>query len=306
MTLSTSSPQSNPFQDPPKGSQVDPPKDPTNKELTLLIAVISTLATVSLSLTQKDSPVHISPDVALLISAIGAGAYALVRTLQKHVAGTPWKTLLTTTEAWGTGLVYLATIFSAVAGLVSPSQAVVIGTIATAMTGIARVCQKGVSFGPPTAAALVLLGLLSFGAPTRTFAAESSVVAAKPAMMASPTEPATPATAPNSRYGGCTTNQKLCFAPALAIALVKYDLSKGLVSNGVTPMIGYGFVYHAVVDLGFAVYGGTTVGNTIPTTLSGFGIISVANYLNVGAGIEKISGGERSYVLVIGTGTPVY
>jgi hypothetical protein len=75
----------------------------TTKRITLAIALLSTAATALAAVEGV-----VSPAWALLIGAVGSGAYAVVRALQKIKAGADPKALLKSTETWGAVALALA------------------------------------------------------------------------------------------------------------------------------------------------------------------------------------------------------
>jgi hypothetical protein len=107
------------------------------KALTLTIAILSTVATALLAVGEV-----LPPQWALLVAALGAGAYGIARALQKVAAGQPLKAMLATTETWGAALVALAAIASAVAGVVPPTWAAGVAAGAAVLLKIARVVQS--------------------------------------------------------------------------------------------------------------------------------------------------------------------
>jgi len=113
------------------------------KHITLAIAVLSTIATGLLAFAGT-----LSPAWAALFAAIGAGTYAIVRTLQKRAAGAEWKSLLSTTEAWGAGLAIAAPIVLAVAGLMTGERAAQVAVLAAGLLKLARVLQAGLPGAP--------------------------------------------------------------------------------------------------------------------------------------------------------------
>lgn len=114
----------------------------TPKRVTLAIAILSTLATVLAAISDA-----LPPQWALLVAALGAGAYGVVRALQKVKDGVPLKGLLASTETWGAALVVLAAIVSAVAGVVPASWAGAAATIAALLIKLARVFQANSTDG---------------------------------------------------------------------------------------------------------------------------------------------------------------
>jgi hypothetical protein len=108
----------------------------STKAITLYIAILSTIATALLAIGEV-----LPPQWALLVAALGAGAYGIARALQKVADGQPLKSLLTTTETWGAALVALAAIASAVAGVVPSAWAAGVTAVAAVLLKIARVVQ---------------------------------------------------------------------------------------------------------------------------------------------------------------------
>lgn len=114
----------------------------TTKQWTLLGAVLGTLATALLALTGTLLPIW-----AALIASMGAGLYAIARTMQKRASGAEWKTWLRTTEAWGVLLAVVAPVVAAIAGVL-PEYAAPIGIVAGVLLKIARMLQSGLPDGP--------------------------------------------------------------------------------------------------------------------------------------------------------------
>jgi len=113
------------------------------KWITLAIAILSTIAT-GLFAVEGTLP----PAWAALIAALGAGAYGIVRALQKRAAGADWKSLLLTTEAWGAALAIVAPIMLAAAGLMSGTRAAQVAVVAAALLKGARMLQAGLPGSP--------------------------------------------------------------------------------------------------------------------------------------------------------------
>lgn len=247
------------------------------KLISLSIAVLGVVATVAAALTADSSVFHLAPEWAVFIGALGAGAYALVRSLQKIQAGATWKSVLATTEAWGAALAILAPIVAAIAGVVPASVAGGAAAIAALMLKLARILQGNLAFGPRQAkksdgtAILLLVGASALGAaPAR-------------------------ADAPSNKYGGCIVWSDVDHAEctleagvATAVMLGRYE--SGRFSAGFLPGIGYGLVlapdhWYA---LGVAAYGSLLVGSTAsspaPDGASLSAVVSFANYLRFGIG----------------------
>jgi hypothetical protein len=120
----------------------------STRQITLAIAILSTLATALLVVRDI-----VPPAWGLLVSSVGAGLYALVRSAQKLRDGATLKSLLSTTEAWGTGLVVVASIASAAAGVVPAKCAGGTLVIAGLALKAARVLQaNGFPGGQPPVA----------------------------------------------------------------------------------------------------------------------------------------------------------
>jgi len=106
------------------------------KLITLVIAILGTVGTAAGALSGS-----LSPKWAVVISTLGAGAYALARTLEKVLAGATWKSLLTCTESWGVALPIVAAIIGAIAGVVPVAWAAGFAGAAAALLKVARIIQ---------------------------------------------------------------------------------------------------------------------------------------------------------------------
>lgn len=115
----------------------------TTKRITLAIAALSTLATLLAAVEG-----FVSPLWAAFIGATGAGVYALVRALQKRAAGATWKSLLSTTEAWGALLAIVAPVVAGLAGVLPPKYAATAAVVAGVLLKVARSLQAGLPEGP--------------------------------------------------------------------------------------------------------------------------------------------------------------
>lgn len=113
------------------------------KRITLAIAVLGTIGTMAGAISGV-----LPPAWAALVAALGAGAYAAARTLEKRAAGDEWKSWLKTTEAWGTGLAIAAPIVMALAGVLPAEQAAQVAAVAAVALKLARVFQAGLPGGP--------------------------------------------------------------------------------------------------------------------------------------------------------------
>ena len=246
---------------------------------TLLIAILGTIGTVLSTLTDSSSSFHMSPAVALLVGALGSGCYGLVRALQKVKAGTPWKSLLSTTEAKGALIVYLAALFTAVAKVVPASYAGVATLAVTGLLALGRAITNGTGTGP-TKAALILF--LSFGAISLT--ANAQAVTPAPATV-TPTA-VTPAQKATPQLGGCTASGVLCWQPAVAVSALQVNL-KTWDYERVSLQAGYGLVYKGwKANLGAAIYGGVGISSKQPNAPQGSILFSVADLGALGPGLE--------------------
>jgi hypothetical protein len=94
------------------------------KVITLLIAILSTLATAAAAYAEM-----LPPNWALVVAAAGTCAYGLVRTMQKVRAGIPFGTIARSTEMQAAALVMLSELLAALKGVVSPAHAATLGTV---------------------------------------------------------------------------------------------------------------------------------------------------------------------------------
>lgn len=238
----------------------------STRTITLLIAILGTIWTALSTLTGPDAVIHLEPQQALLVAAVGSGLYFIVRALQKVKAGTPWKSLLATTEAKGAALVYLTGLVTALKGVVPPQYAGYAAAILTALAFAARLVGPKKDGSPktpgvgPFAAAVVLLGVL----------------ASAPAY-AQDKEP---------QLGWCNKANTWCSAPALAVTAIQINLKTGDYQR-VALAAGYGVVYKGwKVNLGAGVYAGIGISNKQPNAPQVNLLFSVANLGAAGFGFE--------------------
>ena len=124
------------------------------KVISLIVTILGIVITAAAAVSGA-----VSPQWGLVIGAAVAIAYGVERTLQKILAGASLKSLLTTTEAWGTALVLLASLGTAITGVVPPAVAVTVAAVAAIMLRFGRALQGGASVVPAastTVKALVL------------------------------------------------------------------------------------------------------------------------------------------------------
>ena len=124
------------------------------KALTLTISLLSAASLAGLAYAKV-----LPPNSSALLMAVVAGAYGLVRALQKIKDGASIKGLLQTTEAWGAILTNVAAVATSAAGVVSPKIAVAAGVIATGATYLSRALQQG-SLPPPSTTVLLLIATI--------------------------------------------------------------------------------------------------------------------------------------------------
>lgn len=125
------------------------------KLITLVIAILGTVGTAAGAITGA-----LDPKWAVVIGTMGAGSYALARTLQKVLAGETWKSLLACTESWAVALPIVAAIIGALAGVVPVAWATGFAVGAGALLKLARVVQA-LKLEVPVAAAQPRLAVVS-------------------------------------------------------------------------------------------------------------------------------------------------
>lgn len=132
-----------------------------------------------------------------------------------------------------------------------------------------------------------------------TVAASAPVTEAQPTAPSKPEEPKWTMLGHDSKYGACKGN--FCLAPALALQAFQYVPSTGDMTGGVTFSGGYGVVWHTLVDLGFAIYGGVQFSRDKPFTAQGIGMFSVANYFAFGPGFQMLGqpSGPAKFQLIV-------
>lgn len=117
-----------------------------------------------------------------------------------------------------------------------------------------------------------------------------------------PEEAAKEYKAPNpfkSKYGGCMGN--FCIAPVLALQVFQYVPSTGNMVGGVAFNGGYGILWHTIIDLGVAFYGGVQFSRDRPFEAQGLMMINVANYFAFGPGFQMVGqqSGPAKFLLTI-------
>ena len=107
------------------------------------------------------------------------------------------------------------------------------------------------------------------------------------------------------QLGTCTASGQTCFAPAVAISVASYNFTTRDIAAGVTPQVGYGITYHALIDVGAAIYLGASVGQGQPNNMNMTVLGDVANWLRFGPGVTLIQGGSAQFLFFIGTGSTI-
>jgi hypothetical protein len=245
------------------------------------------VSTLAACLTDSSSVVHLSAAQGLLVSALGGGAYALARSFQKLKAGSPLKTLLATSEAKGAVIVYLSSILTAVIGIVPPQYAVLASTVVTMLVGAARMTLSPPGGGVgPTAAALVLFGILSFGGVARAQGVDGGEVDGgsytHDVMVAPTPTPTIPdEAAPQIGFNiGSLTTCQIATAVGLQLNLKTNTWKKAVALEG------FGCTYRGWKQaVGVAGYLGYSVAIGEPNGYQGTILFSYADWLAAGPGV---------------------
>ena len=148
---------------------------------------------------------------------------------------------------------------------------------------------------PPSKGAIALPGFVVVGI-------IAAVVALAVVLLAGKANAQTP------QFGTCFgLEQKTCVGPAVAITVGEFNLKASKFSGVIVPGVGYGVTYQGPVQLGAALYASFLVGQGQPNQLAPSLILSIANYIQVGAGpeiIEQPSGpAQIQWRLLFGLGT---
>jgi hypothetical protein len=94
------------------------------------------------------------------------------------------------------------------------------------------------------------------------------------------------ATPDQSQFGRCWGDW--CLGPAVALTLGEYNFYTKKFSGGIIPGVGYGVTWDGPINLQAAVYVSFLVGQGQPNQLAPSLILSIFNYIQVGAGPEVI------------------
>ena len=196
------------------------------KVLSLIITILGMAITAGAAFTG-----NVSPQWGLVIGAAIPIAYGVERSLQKILAGATLKSLFSTSEAWGTAIVLLASLGTAISGVVSPAEAGAIMVVAALMLRFGRALQGGAilpsgSVGKVGAVLVLVLGSLLLSAPAQ-------------AQTLTPSDVAPPL---SFCFGASTT----CVVPDSGLQAVNYDLVNKKWSGGITGAgIGYALLFAA-------------------------------------------------------------
>jgi hypothetical protein len=109
----------------------------------------------------------------------------------------------------------------------------------------------------------------------------------------------------DSKYGGCFGDTgSVCVAPAVALQAFVYNFHTGDMSGGVAFSGGYGIIWHTLIDLGVAVYGGVQFSTESSKAASAQGslMFNVANYVAFGPGFLMLhrSDGPADFQATVG------
>ena len=235
------------------------------KKLTLIVAAIAIVADAGVAIAGL-----LPPAWALVVGALVAGLTALDRALHNVAQGVSLKSYLTSPSAWAAAMVILASIITAIAGVVPVTYATGVAVFAGMVLRFARVLQTalqpasgliplaspgglGTSTIPSAAAqagAPVVVGTVPVRLmptpPTGTRAGSGYhdkvglLVLAGSLLLASPARAQAQPTSP--QLGGCTSGGLVCFGTAADVVLTKVGLSAGNkgISGGFSTGIGYG------------------------------------------------------------------
>lgn len=243
------------------------------KTITLALAVLSTVATVLLAVQGV-----LPPAWAALAGALGAGAYAIVRTYQKRASIDDWKSWLRTTEAWGVLLAIAAPVVAAIAGVLPATKAVPVAAVAAGLLKLARVLQAklpGAPEGKTKDGGFGALGVLAWIA----------VIGAIVASMASRAR--ADERAPQA-VGCFDASNSWCVVPAQAVGW-QVNLKTGGVRNAV--MLTGIVLQHEFgsIPLGVGLYGGLGVSDESSSSYQGCFGLSVTSWGLACVGAQRAS-----------------
>ena len=155
------------------------------KTLTLIIAAIAIVADAGTTIAGL-----LPPAWALVVGALVAGLVAIDRALHNVAQGVSLKSYLTSPSAWAAALVIVASIISAVAGVVPVTYAAGIAVFAGMVLRVARVLQGALQ---PVSGVIPIAspgGLGTSTIPSMAAQARASATLSIAALMGTPTPPA--------------------------------------------------------------------------------------------------------------------
>ena len=276
--------------------------------LTIVIAALSMAADAGATIGGL-----VPPTWGLVVAAVVAGLFALVRALHAIAAGESLKTLLTSVSSWTTALVILASIATAATGVVPVTHAAGVAAFAALMQRLARLLQstlqpaggdlpvatpKGLGFGaiPSTAqqkadnvVALPGPSTPPAGTPRRgpygpgpgtvaVLVLAASLLWGAAARAQTPSDVAPPL---SFCFGATTT----CVVPDSGLQAVNYDLIHKQWSGGITGAgIGYALLYKSETPYasGVSVHVTFNFNQAAPSFLAPTFAVVVAHYFEAG------------------------
>jgi hypothetical protein len=197
--------------------------------------------------------------------------------MQKVKAGASWKSLLSTTEAKGALIVYLASLTTALYQVVPPAYAGGAAFIVTVLVALARQYTArggGFGVGPGPLAVLLFVGTVAFATPA-------------------------PASSPDQQI----TQGNWSYGPALAFAVAAVNLRDGNYSVGLSaqPSIGgcFGATYNPL-QLGGDLCGNLQLNKSEPNRYFPSLMLHWRNWIDVGFGALFTQGEQWAPLLLIG------
>ena len=287
------------------------------KTLTLIIAAIAMATDAGAAIAGL-----LPPAWALVVGALVAGLTALDRALHNVAQGVSLKSYLTSPSAWAAALVIVASIISAIAGVVPVAYSASIAVFAGMVLRFARVLQTALQ---PASGVIPVASPGGKGTETIPSAAAQAKVSALPSTPRGPVAPsnlgvlvflgasllASAALAQVSpTLGHCiTTNPdgtcRLVVQPDVVKPVLDLNLKTGKVAGGLDiQALGacYGITYQPTawyasgIDLCFNVTGSQTA----PTMIYPTGTLHLINYVSVTAGPQCLDGTCQWHLLLGG------
>lgn len=290
------------------------------KTLTLIIAAIAIAADAGTTIAGL-----LPPAWGLVVGALVAGLVAIDRALHNVAQGVSLKSYLTSPSAWAAALVIVASIISAIAGVVPVTYATGIAVFAGMVMRLARVLQtalqpaggqmlaatpgglgtgaipstaqqqsgKVVSLTPPagspgpSSAGPVVRKGTGYGDKGSATIVQFLVLAAIAAAMVLLFAIPAHAQTPSPQFGGCFAQGQVCLGPSASITLGELNLATSKFSGGIIPGVGYGVTYaqNQWYATGAALYFSFKAGQDGPNQAIPSLVLSFANYVRVGTGV---------------------